>query len=242
MFKLLGARSSDVEECQEGDPLALSSAVQHSCLTLLCHQAVQPVATRPWHVRFLTRQFFCIGVKSVQDLQVHSRYNDMLPATRRCGNDDLWYSENSEIKVKIKSAAYKMPTAQRWCQFDVFSLSDNEKNRALDAAYSNPNRCEEKASCCCPDSCEEKASCCPDSCEEKASCCRIASAQERRGGHHQERQGGHHKSDKEDTIKSDKEDTIKSDQSDIGQESEDRPAHKACRSRWIVLVLSIVCR
>ena len=50
------------------------------------------------------------------------------------------------------------------------------------------------------------------------------------------------KSDDEDTIKSDKEDTIKSDQSDIGQESEDRPAHKACRSRWIVLVLSIVCR
>ena len=50
------------------------------------------------------------------------------------------------------------------------------------------------------------------------------------------------KSDKEDTIKSDKEDTIKSDQSDIGQESEERPAHKACRSRWIVLVLSIVCR
>ena len=49
------------------------------------------------------------------------------------------------------------------------------------------------------------------------------------------------KSDDEDTIKSDKEETIKSDMV-LDQESEDHPAHKACRSRWIVLVLSIVCR
>ena len=31
-------------------------------------------------------------------------------------------------------------------------------------------------------------------------------------------------------------------ESEIYQEAEDRPAHKACRSRWIVLALSIVCR
>ena len=64
-------------------------------------------------------------------------------------------------------------------------------------------------------------------------------------------------SDKEDTIKSEREQEQEQSQPsqrhehvqaerpeepDIDQESEDRLAHKACRSRWIVLALSIVCR